>query len=87
MKQPLNYAILLYFTTHEDGDTDSVMAELEPEYGSYRMFKRASVTESLMTAKENGILEDVRTELAEGDRLRVWYRLTEYGNDLIKRFL
>ena len=87
MKQPLNYAILLYFTTHEDGDVDSVMAELEPDYKGYRMFKRAAVTESLMTAKENGILEDVRTELADGDRLRVWYRLTEYGNDLIKRFL
>jgi len=63
------------------------MAELRPEYGGYRMFKRAAVIESLMTATENGILEDVRTELADGDRLRVWYRLTEYGNDLIKRFL
>ena len=91
MKQPLNYAILLYFTTHTEGDADSVMTELAPEYGSYRMFKRASVIESLMTAKENGILEDVRAELGDrdgdADRLRVCYQLTEYGEDLIKRFL
>ena len=87
MKLPLNYAILLYFTRHAEGDADSVIEELKPEYGRYRAFKRPGVIESLMTSKENGILEEVRTELADGDSLRVWYRLTEYGADLIKRFL
>ena len=87
MKLPLNYAILLYFTRHAEGDADSVIEELKPEYGRYRAFKRPGVIESLMTSKENGILEEVRTELADGDALRVWYRLTEYGADLIKRFL
>jgi len=87
MKLPLNYAILLYFTKHEEGDADTVVDELKPEYGSYRAFKRAGVVEALMTAKENGILDEVRTELADGDSLRVWYQLTDYGTDLIKRFL
>ena len=87
MKLPLNYAIMLYFTKHGEGDADSIMEELRPEYGGYRMFKKRGVTESLMTAKENGILEEVRTELAEGDELRVWYKLTEYGTDLVKKFL
>ena len=103
MKLPLNYAILLYFTKHEEGEADSVMKELAPEYGSYRTFKKKGVIESLMTSKENGILEEVRTELvgaedseggeggskdsSRGEELRVWYRLTDYGRDLIKRFL
>ena len=87
MKQPLNYAILLYFTKHEEGDADSVIEELRPEYDRYRAFKRSAVIESLMTSKENGILEEVRTELAEGDVLRVWFRLTEYGRGLIEKFL
>ena len=98
MKLPLNYAILSYFTKHAEGNADSVVEELRPEYGRYRAFKRASVVESLMTAKENGILEEVRTELAGsggagedagtgGEVLRVWYRLTEYGAGLIERFL
>ena len=93
MKQPLNYAILLYFTKHEEGDADSVIEELKPEYGSYRAFKKKGVIESLMTSKENGILEEVRSELAgeegqeEQEELKVWYRLTDYGRDLIKRFL
>ena len=87
MKQPLNYAILLYFTEHEEGDADSITSELEPEYGRYRAFKKKGVIEALMTSKENGILEDVRSELADNDELRVWYRLTDYGEDLIKRFL
>ena len=87
MKQPLNYAILLYFTKHEEGDADSVIEELKSDYGHYRAFKRHAVVEALMTSKENGILEEVRTELAEGDVLRVWFRLTEYGTELIQRFL
>ena len=87
MKKPLNYAILLYFTRHEEGDADSVIAELESEYGSYRAFKKNSVIESLMTSKENGILEEVRTELVGDDELRVWYKLSDYGSELIKKFL
>ena len=111
MKQPLNYAILLYFTKHAEGDADSIVRELSPEYGRYRAFKKKGVIEALMTSKENGILEEVRSELAgdttggaaasgengspepapegmpDADELRVWYRLTDYGADLIKRFL
>ena len=87
MKQPLNYAILLYFAKHEEGDADQIMEELRPEYGSYRAFKRKGVIESLMTSKENGIIEEVRSELEGEENLKVWYRLTDYGRDLIKRFL
>ena len=87
MKKPLNYAILLYFTEYEEGDADSIIESLKPDYGRYRAFKRPAVVEALMTAKENGILEEVRTELADGDVLRVWYRLSEYGAGLVERFL
>ena len=87
MKQPLNYAILLYFTKYEEGNADSVIEELEPEYGHYRAFNRSAVVEALMTSKENGILEEVRTELTGEDVLRVWYRVSEYGAGLIKKFL
>ena len=87
MKLPLNYAILLYFTKHEEGDADSIIEELRPEYRHYRAFKRPAVVESLMTSKENGILEEVRTELAAEDVLHVWYRLSDYGSNLIKKFL
>ncbi|MCL2493708.1 MAG: hypothetical protein FWF33_06685 [Clostridiales bacterium] len=87
MKQPLNYAILLYFTNHEEGDADTVVEELSPDYGRYRAFSRKGAVEALMTSKENGILEEVRTELHGEDSLRVWYRLTGYGKELIDRFL
>jgi drug/metabolite transporter (DMT)-like permease len=89
VKPPLNYAILLYLAKHGEGDADTVMEALAPEYGHYRIFKKPSVIESLMTSKENGILEEVRAELSgEGeDELRVWYTLTDYGKGLIQRFL
>jgi len=87
MKLPLNYAILLYFEKHDEGSADSVIEELRPEYGRYRAFKRPAVVEALMTSKENGILEEVRSELADGDVLRVYYRLSEYGRGLVQKFL
>ena len=87
MKLPLNYAILKYFTRHEEGHADSVIEELKPEYENYRAFKKPGVIESLLTSKENGILDEVRVELAGEDELRVWYKLSEYGEDLVKRFL
>ena len=87
MKLPLNYAILTYFARHEEGNADTVIEELAPEYGKYRAFKRNGVIEALMTAKENGILDEVRAEIAEGDNLRVWYSLSEYGAELVEKYL
>ena len=87
MKQPLNYAILLYFTKNEEGDADSIIEALKPDYGHYRAFKRTAVIEALMTSKENGILEEVRIELGDGDALRVWYKLSEYGAGLVQKYL
>ena len=87
MKKPLNYAILLYFTEHEEGDADSIIEVLKPDYGHFKAFKKSAVVEALMTSKENGILEEVRTELSDDDVLRVWYKLTEYGAGLVQRFL
>lgn len=87
MKKPLNYAILLYFTKHSEGDADTVIRALEPEYGTYRAFKKPGVIEALMTAKENGILEEVRSELFLENELRTWYRLSDYGSELIKKYL
>ena len=87
MKAPLNYAILHYFMRHDEGDADSIIEELKPEYGRYRAFKKNGVIESLMTSMENGILEEVRTELTQENELRVWYTLTDYGKDLIEKFL
>ena len=87
MKQPLNYAILLYFTKHTEGSADSIAEELSPDYGKYRAFSKKGIIEALMTNKENGLLEEVRSELTGDDELCVWYSLTEYGADLVKKFL
>ena len=88
MKKPLNYAILLYFTEHTEGDADEIIEALKPEYEKYRNFKKPAVIESLMTAKENGLLEESdRVELTDKDELRVWYKLSEYGDEMIRKYL
>ena len=82
----LNFAILKYFTSHDEADADIVMEALKPEYGNFRAFKKKAVVESLMSAKENGLLDETRFAV-EGDNLRVFYRANEYGRGMIDGFI
>ncbi|MDR2458237.1 MAG: hypothetical protein LBD41_07175 [Clostridiales Family XIII bacterium] len=84
---PLNYAVLKYFISHKEGDSDSVMAELSPIYGKFRAFKKSSIIESLMTAKENGLLDETKVELKEKDNLKVFYKANDYGFSMIKNYI
>lgn len=82
----LNFAILKYFTSHDEADAKIVMEELKPEYGRFRAFKEPAVVESLMSAKENGLLDESRYTV-EGDGLRVFYQANEYGRKMIDGFI
>ena len=77
---PLYYAIILHFL---DGKTDSaqgVVQALSPNYGGYRLLTLKDVEEALATAKENGLLD-------EDGELRIDYRMTEFGRDMVQRYL
>lgn len=45
------------------------------------------VAEALATAKENGILEEISYEIDSNKHLVTNYRLTEFGKDMIERYL
>jgi hypothetical protein len=85
--RPLNYAILKYFTTVEKADADEVMKSLSGDYGSFKSFQKKLVIEALMTAKANGLLEEVGYDLDEKKELRVFYHAPESGVATINTYI
>lgn len=83
---PLNYAIIKLFMDEKARCAQDVIAELEPEYSGYKMFTSKSVDEALATAKENGLLDEIGAEL-DGDDLRIFYRINDYGREMVEQFI
>ena len=84
---PLNYAILKLFEDGGELDVSGVMERLEGDYRTFKAFKAKGVNESLMSAEKNGLLEESRFDLSDGDELRVFYRATEEGRAMIGRYI
>ncbi|MCL1922535.1 MAG: hypothetical protein FWG15_01460 [Propionibacteriaceae bacterium] len=84
---PLNYAILKLFLSEEEADVQIVMEKLADDYQKSRQFKKSTVTELVMTAEANGLLEETRFDLGENEDLRVYYRATESGRQMIERYI
>ncbi len=83
---PLNYAIMKLFLDGRVRCAKGVISELSSDYSGYKMLTLGDVDETLATAKENGLLDEVGVEL-EGKDLKISYRLNEYGRDLIQRYI
>jgi len=84
---PLNYAILKLFLDTEEADVDQVMDNLVTDYQRFRQFNRKSITEALMTAEANALLEETRFELDPDHHLHVFYRATDTGRTMIERYI
>lgn len=84
---PLNYAILTLFAGGSSLDTQGVMKALEPRYTKNRQFKFKHVNEALMTAEQNGLLQEIGCEDDKEGRLRVFYEATSDGQDTINKYI
>ncbi len=84
---PLNYAILKFFTKTDEACADCVMDALKDQYGHFKAFKKHSVINALMTAEANGLLEESRFDLDPNEELRVYYRAHEEGAATINRYI
>jgi len=85
--QPLNYAILKYFTKVDEACAEDVIEALKGEYGNFKALKRDAVITALMTAEANGLLEETRFELDQTGRLRVYYYAHEEGAATINKYI
>ena len=60
---PLYYALMKYYTTVDDACVEDAMEALKGTYSNFKQFKKKALTEALMTAKSNGLLDESRVEM------------------------
>ena len=85
--KPLNYAILKHFTEVPEASADDVIEALMPRYGSFKALKKHAVVEALMTAEQNGLIEETRIDLDDNGELRVFYQAHEEGAATINKYI
>ncbi len=85
--EPLYYAIIRHFTNDCESCAADVVDALKPNYTSYKLLTLHDVDDALAVAKENGILEETRCDLDDAGALRIFYRITDFGADMITRYL
>ncbi len=85
--QPLNFAILKYFTSVKEASADDVIDALKGQYGNFRALKKPAVVEALMTAEANGLLEETRFDFDANKNLRVFYHAHKEGVEAINSYI
>ena len=84
---PLYYALMKYYTTVDDTCVEDAMEALKGTYSNFKQFKKKTLTEALMTAKSNGLLDESRVELDANNELRVYYKVNDYGTQMIRDYI
>lgn len=86
MRRPLNYEILKYFTRVEKASANDVYKALEDEFKDHKAFTKENIIESLMTAKENGLVDEDSYTLIN-DELVVYYKASEDQKNTINSYI
>lgn len=86
MKLPLNYAMLKHFTKVEKASVQDLKEELKAEYGNKKAFSEKAMTEAVMTAAANGLIDEVGYEL-KGDELVVYYSASPEQKETINHYI
>lgn len=84
---PLHYAIIKEFADETPKSAQDVFESLQPSYGGYKLFTQKDIEETLATAKENGLLDEVDCCLEQDGALTSLYRINEFGKDMMSRYL
>ena len=87
MREPLNYAVMKYMLTVDEACPADVMEALKGEYSNHKLFKPAGIQEMLMVELANGLVEESRFDLDENNNLRVYYKISDYGNETVRSYL
>ena len=85
--RPLYYSMLLLFKDGKERCVNDVINELKGEYSGFKMLKFNSVQEGLMTAKENGLLDETRFDLDQEGKLRVYWKVNDYGMQMMNSYI
>lgn len=86
MRRPLNYEILKYFTNVDKASAKDVYQALKDEFENHKAFTMENIIESLMTAKENGLIDEDSYMLID-DELVVYYKASEEQKNTINSYI
>lgn len=85
--KPLSFAILKHVTTVNEACADDIINALQGEYGSFKALNRDGVLEALMTAEQNGLVQEVRFDMDKDGELRIYYHAHEEGAATINKYI
>ena len=85
--KPLYYAMLKWMTTVNEACVADAIDALKGEYGSFKMCRPKPMQEALMTAEKNGLLEESSFDMDEHNELCVYYKVTDYGKQMINDYI
>ena len=85
--KPLNFAILKYVTTVQEACADDIINALQGQYGSFKALSKQGVVEALMTAEQNGLVQETRFDEDNRGELRIYYRAHEEGAATINKYI
>jgi DNA-binding PadR family transcriptional regulator len=84
---PLNYAMLKYYTHVDEASVDDVISALKDKYGNFKAFSKDKMTEAVMTAEKNGLLEETRYEYDKNHKVRIYYHANDDGTRIINSYI
>ena len=85
--RPLYYSMLLLFKDGKERCVNDVINELKGEYGHFKMLKFPAVQEALMTAQNNGLLDETVFDRDEEGKRRVYWKVNDYGMQMINGYI
>lgn len=87
VSRPLNYAILHYFTTVEKASVNDIMEALKEEYSDFKAFTKPAIINAVMTAEQNGLVEQVNIDLDKNEELEIFYHMNDEAKETIYNFI
>ena len=85
--RPLYYSMLLLFKDGKERCVNDVINELKPEYNGFKCSSFLLCRRGLMTAQQNGLLDETRFDLDEEGKLRVYWKVNDYGMQMINGYI
>lgn len=87
MKLPMRFRIIHLVSQHDKISDKEVMEALRDEYGDEGQYKMSIIETHLMSLRAVGIIENTGVTLDENDNLVQQFSITDYGKDLLDKYL